>query len=105
MSTKSTVVAAPVDFSLAVIQRVDPTNLVAYVVVGLNEFGDKTVAKYQVYDLTDCHIIMKNLKAEFTKKDGTTYANTHRGQTPGLKLYTKADGSKVLHISRIVVQE
>jgi hypothetical protein len=105
MSKSKAVVASAVDFSQEVVSRVDTTNLVAYVVTGVNEFGDKTVAKYQVYDLTDCHIIMKNLKAEFTRKDGSTVANTHRGKTPGLKLFTKADGSKVLHISRIVVQE
>jgi hypothetical protein len=90
------------DFSEKVIVRVDPSKLIAYVQVGINDFGDREVKAYNIYDLTDAHIIMHNLKKEFTRKDLTVVANTHIGKTPGLKFFT---AKQVLHISRTVVSK
>jgi hypothetical protein len=90
------------DFSEKVIVRVDPTKLIAYVQIGVNEFGDREVKGFSIYDTTDAHIIMHNLKKQFTRKDGTVVANTHIGKTPGLKFFT---AKQVLHISRTVVSK
>lgn len=91
-----------VDFSKEVIVRVDPIKLLAYVLVGMNELGDREVKAVPIFDLTDAHIIMHNLKKSWTRKDGTTVNNPHIGQTPGLKFFTKVGK---LHISRTVVAE
>lgn len=90
------------DYSTQVIVRVDPIKLIAYVVVGMNELGDREVKAVPIYDTTDAHIIMHNLKKSWTRKDGSVVANPHIGKTPGLKFFAKIGK---LHISRTVVTE
>lgn len=95
-------VPAFVDFSDKTIVRVDKEKLIAYVQIGVNELGDREVQAFNIYDTTDAHIIMHNLKKSWTRKDGSVVANPHIGKTPGLKFFT---AKQVLHISRTVVSE
>jgi len=96
---------AVVDFAQAIVRRVDLKNMVAFVVVGVNELGDNLVKAFNIYDLDDAHIIMRNLKLQWERKDGSVVTNPHRGQTPGLKLITKSDGTQVLHVQRDYIQK